>query len=885
MSYERRGGGNRRRHRDDYDDRRRDSYETPDDKLKIAIIKLGEVDPVEELPRLQKQIRDLVPVNVANISEAFRIGVTEQPYKIPYYAALLRLLHDRPEGEVDSEGPSLGRQVLEDFWKGFQAYLDKLAWRETRLCIHFFAHLTVAHLISPESLFALLQAFTAVLDEFGVSHGRAKRAAMCAAEGLMIGGPTLKLHSSSGVADIMNAIQAFNDTTISAKWLVQPIIKIFSDVVKIENGDELLDTMLYALETLNDSDFAQTATSFPQPYASYIDPDPSITPFNIPSVLVPPEIIELDGLSTDSEEEAQVKKDEWPEYFLRLFDNEVTPDPNTPAGYAVRSALLDTLDIFEVNRKECARLLLEYPKWNLPGTFKPKPGAPVDIEPAPGKDWQLESTIIETIIGALLILPESSHKSVYYISLITELCKLSPSTVGPAVGKSIRKLYGSLSEGLDVEAARRFAEWFAVHMSNFGFQWVWKEWVPDLALTVQHPRRAFMRRALEFEIRLSYHDRILKTLPEAMQAPDAFTIAEQAPGPNFEYDDPASPHHDAAQSVLNLFRGRAKADDVISHLDSLKTTLETSDEGHINVDAIVRSIAVQSLLHIGSRSFSHLLNAIERYLPLLRNLASGGASSTGGSGNAEAKAGILTEAAAFWKLNRQMVGIVFDKLMQYQIVDPTDVVTWTFINGSTVGQPSELAGPLSLSAFEWDLMRGALDKANGRVMIARRKVAALRKEDDDTRARAKARANDNPMEVDADAKPEEETPVVDNPALTTALKAFTSLTREQKAALSRTLEGFVSSLAPAATDSNPNPHSRTVITEQGWNNRANWGKDEWNAWETWGWYRQFCRAYSPYLRSYSTTLTTVSFARFQGSIDPAAELLQKTFNVAIGQDV
>jgi nuclear cap-binding protein subunit 1 len=48
--------------------------------------------------------------------------------------------------------------------------------------------------------------------------------------------------------------------------------------------------------------------------------------------------------------------------------------------------------------------------------------------------------------------------------------------VGPAVGKSIRKVYGSLSEGLDVEVARRFAEWFAVHMSNFGFQWVWKEW-------------------------------------------------------------------------------------------------------------------------------------------------------------------------------------------------------------------------------------------------------------------------------------------------------------------------------------------------------------------------------------------------------------------------
>lgn len=82
----------------------------------------------------------------------------------------------------------------------------------------------------------------------------------------------------------------------------------------------------------------------------------------------------------------------------------------------------------------------------------------------------------QTVLGAYLMLPESSKKSIYYIALITELCKLSPSTVGPAVGKSIRKLYTSLSDGLDVEAARRFAEWFAVHMSNFGFAWVWKEW-------------------------------------------------------------------------------------------------------------------------------------------------------------------------------------------------------------------------------------------------------------------------------------------------------------------------------------------------------------------------------------------------------------------------
>lgn len=63
-------------------------------------------------------------------------SVTEQPYKIPYYAALLRLLHNPSELSIPDEQP-LGRLVLEDFWKGFQSYLDKLSWRDTRLCVSY----------------------------------------------------------------------------------------------------------------------------------------------------------------------------------------------------------------------------------------------------------------------------------------------------------------------------------------------------------------------------------------------------------------------------------------------------------------------------------------------------------------------------------------------------------------------------------------------------------------------------------------------------------------------------------------------------------------------------------------------------------------------------
>lgn len=82
--------------------------------------------------------------------------------------------------------------------------------------------------------------------------------------------------------------------------------------------------------------------------------------------------------------------------------------------------------------------------------------------------------------------------------------------------------------------------------------------------------------------------------------------------------------------------------------------------------------------------------------------------------------------------------------------------------------------------------------------------------------------------------------MVDNPALTTALKAFSTLKKEQKMALSRTLDGFVACLLPSET--HPNVSAREVVSENAWQNRVTWGREEWNSWETWGWYRQFCRA-------------------------------------------
>ena len=95
-----------------------------------------------------------------------------------------------------------------------------------------------------------------------------------------------------------------------------------------------------------------------------------------------------------------------------------------------------------------------------------------------------------------------------------------------------------------------------------------------------------------------------------------------------------------------------------------------------------------------------------------------------------------------------MVSIVFDKLMQYQIVDPSDIIGWTFHG---LGPVEGVEGAAAQSALgwigvqEWELLKAALDKAIGRVAIARQKVLTLRKDEEDAKAKASA-----DMDLDGD---------------------------------------------------------------------------------------------------------------------------------------
>jgi nuclear cap-binding protein subunit 1 len=149
----------------------------------------------------------------------------------------------------------------------------------------------------------------------------------------------------------------------------------------LDPAHQLLDTIITSLRTLDASDFAEIFTTFPQPYADYPGLDTSVSvPFHLPVVLVPPEIVELDGISSEASEEPKASSFKSRRIPIRqldmLFDRR----------WRISSKSLRSTG------KSAPVFCWNTWTWTLPGTFKPKPD---EGDPVPGKDWQLEMTILE----------------------------------------------------------------------------------------------------------------------------------------------------------------------------------------------------------------------------------------------------------------------------------------------------------------------------------------------------------------------------------------------------------------------------------------------------------------------------------------------------------
>jgi nuclear cap-binding protein subunit 1 len=227
----------------------------------------------------------------------------------------------------------------------------------------------------------------------------------------------------------------------------------------------------------------------------------------------------------------------FPEVYFSVYsgqDVESVPPVTDIAASLIRDALLDGINVLDFNRNAVARNLIEVDCYFSPKTFTAR-ATPFDrirdIEP--GKStWKPEDVAVDAVFSQLLQLPSPEHKQVYYHSVLTEACKQAPAAIAPSLGRAIRFLYRN-SPGMDLELVNRFMDWFAHHLSNFGFTWKWIEWVDDVSLPDLDPSKAFIIGAIDKEIRLSFAQRIKNTLPEPYQ--HLISAEKEKDMPDFKY--------------------------------------------------------------------------------------------------------------------------------------------------------------------------------------------------------------------------------------------------------------------------------------------------------------------------------------------------------------
>ncbi len=233
----------------------------------------------------------------------------------------------------------------------------------------------------------------------------------------------------------------------------------------------------------------------------------------------------------------------FPELYFSVYANqdvETVPPTTDIASCLLLDAIIDTIDILDYNRTETARFLIDIDCYSSPGTFV-KRATPFDrLRDIEGdrSTWKPEDVAVDAVFSQLFQLPIPEHKLVYYHSVLTESCKIAPAAIAPSLGRAIRYLYRSV-DSMDLELSYRFMDWFAHHLSNFGFTWKWTEWIDDVELPSLDPKKAFIQGALDKEIRLSFAQRIKGTLPAPYQ--QLITEEKEKDTPDFKYNNPGKP--------------------------------------------------------------------------------------------------------------------------------------------------------------------------------------------------------------------------------------------------------------------------------------------------------------------------------------------------------
>ncbi|KAK4398750.1 Nuclear cap-binding protein subunit [Sesamum angolense] len=683
----------------------------------------------------------------------FLLQCAEQlPHKIPLYGTLVGLLNLEDEDFV--------RKVLENTHENLQVALDSGNCNRMRILLRFLTVLMCSKVLQPSALVVLFEtllssAATTVDEDKGNPSWQACADfyITCILSCLPWGGAELVEQIPDEMDRVMMGIQAYMSIRRHVSDAGCSPFEYIDDKNQGEGGNDFLEDLWSRIQDLSGKGWK--LDSVPRPHLSF---EPQLVagkshdfgPLNCPELPAPPTLVT--GIAFGKQKhEAELK---YPQRIRRLniFPATKTEDLQPIDRFVVEEYLLDVLfflngcNHFGIEAKAetlvaedflfkggwiifylagaivgpdedmilllpnstfISQSIIRWFIWTSARLFLSDfavvivPNeSQVRLVVLPGVPFQ------QLWLGLFVLLSDSGHWSAVSILchnvtsgssdkkhhglVVAWKCCILYSYASNVQSASLELCYSITTEGID----------FGFDRSNFQFIWPWEEWAYVLDLPKWAPQRVFVQEVLEREVRLSYWDKIKQSIESAPALEELLPPKGTA---NFTYsaEDGDQTEHGLSAELNRMVKERVTSREIISWI-----------EDHLlpahGLDVTLRVI-IQTLLNIGSKSFTHLITVLERYGQVIARICP----------DQDQQVMLISEVSSFWKNNAQMTAIAIDRMMGYRLISNVAIVRWVF--------SSSIVNQFHVSDRPWEILRNALTKTFNRITDLRKEILSLKK--------------------------------------------------------------------------------------------------------------------------------------------------------------
>ncbi|XP_032777092.2 nuclear cap-binding protein subunit 1 isoform X1 [Daphnia magna] len=672
-----------RRKRDDgyehgYRKRRRVVSEQAEieDRLESLIIRVGD----KTSSSLESNLEGLASVLEADMntykSKILRI-LSECPIQMPEKCTIYSTL----VGLLNAKNYNFGGEFVEQMVRNLKEALREGQWESARLIVRFISDMVNCHIVSASSLLQLYDSFIDAAMEQGVPQVRRDWYMYALLTALPWVGRELFEKKENDLERIMAAMEGYlrrrNTAHVAA--------------LRVWNCDtphpqeEYLECIWAQVRKLRTDEWQERHIY--RPYLAFDSILSEALQHNLPVILPPPHTA-----STQYP---------LPWVVFRMFDYTDCPEagPLLPGTHSVERYLIEEhlhqiVTRHHNERKELATQLLAFPQRNkIP----------------------LEYMIVEVLFSELFNMPSPRYLEISYGCTLIELCKLQPSTMPQVLAQATELLYERI-DTMNATCFDRFVSWFSYHLSNFQFRWSWDDWQNCLSLEKDHPKAKFVSEVFGKCLRLSYYKRVNEMVPECYSP-----LLPPKPEPYFKYQTEGGnglPGATQVQALTELLRKKPTPEEVLELIQQLPNPLK-DDDGDMEPshNPLAIEVFVQTLLHLGSKSFTHTFAGLAKYHSVFKTICE----------NEEAQICMLRQVYELWQNHPQFLGVVVDKMLKTQIVECCAVANWIF---------SRDMAPEFTRSYIWEILHLTIRKMNKHVVRLEKEVA-------DARAKLRAAPSDS----------------------------------------------------------------------------------------------------------------------------------------------